>query len=229
MKSFEIFTSFRPTCFIGLVELGYLNWRVFIVMHSAKLRVNSHVVWDLRESIGLEESRATCESVSVRSPLFPVTGLAVNIPIRTVAGDDRIQGFGAVMTFVAFPVPLAALGEHLLGGENDAAAAGTTLARRSLDYCGVDYGGARSRIAASQKIICINERVVFILSDWADCWTVRIMEKRLILSDHLLSILNQAFELHAEKMGNFWFSSILIFIFIFNFNFRFRISTVHSW
>jgi len=104
---------------------------------------------DLREPVGLEESRATCESVSVRSPLLSVTGLAVNIPVRPVTGDDRVQGFGAVAAFVALPVPLAALGEHLLGSEDDATTARTTLAGRGLDDRGVDHGGTRSRIAAS--------------------------------------------------------------------------------
>lgn len=91
----------------------------------------------------------------MRSPSLPVTGLAVNIPVRAVAGDDRVQGLGAVVALVALPVPLAALGEHLLGGEDDATAARTALARRGLDYRSVDYGGARSRIAASQRVTCI--------------------------------------------------------------------------
>lgn len=85
----------------------------------------------------------------MRSPLLSVTGLAVNIPVRAVTGDDRVQGLGAVVAFVALPVPLAALGEHLLGGEDDATATRTTLAGRGLDNRGVDYGGARSRIAVS--------------------------------------------------------------------------------
>jgi len=84
----------------------------------------------------------------VRSPLLPVTGLAVNIPVRAVAGDDRVQGLGTVAALVAFPMPLAALGEHLLGGEDDATAAGTALAGWGLDYRSVDYGGTRSRITA---------------------------------------------------------------------------------
>lgn len=102
---------------------------------------------DSRESVGLEESRATRESVSVRSPFLPVAGLAVDVPVRAVAGDDRVQGLGAVMALVALPVPLTALGQYLLGGEDDAAAARATLAWWSLDHGGVDHGGAWSCIA----------------------------------------------------------------------------------
>lgn len=86
----------------------------------------------------------------MRSPLLPIAGLAVDVPVRAVAGDDRVQGLGAVAAFVALPVPLAALGEHLLRGEDDAAAARATLAGRGLDRSGVDHGGAWSCIAVSQ-------------------------------------------------------------------------------
>lgn len=93
----------------------------------------------------------------MRSPLLAVTGLAVNVPVRAVAGDDRVQGLGAVATLVALSVPLAALSEHLLGGEDDATAAGAALARGGLDYRRVNHGGARSRIAAffSQRVIIL--------------------------------------------------------------------------
>lgn len=87
----------------------------------------------------------------MRSPLLPVARLAVDVPVRTVAGDDRVQGLGAVMTLVALPVPLTTLGEHLLSGEDDTTAARAPLAGRGLDYCGVDHGGAWSCIAASRR------------------------------------------------------------------------------
>lgn len=89
----------------------------------------------------------------MRPPFLPVAGLAVDVPVRAVAGDDRVQGLGAVVTLVALSVPLTAPGEHLLGGEDDAAAARAALARWSLDRGGVDHGGAWSCIAVSCKSI----------------------------------------------------------------------------
>lgn len=86
----------------------------------------------------------------MRSPLLPVAGLAVDVPVRAVAGDNRVQGLGAVVALVALPVPLAALGEHLLGGEHYAAASRTALTRRRFDRRGVDHGGARGRVAAAR-------------------------------------------------------------------------------
>jgi len=147
--------------------VSYVN-RIFI-------KILLDLELDLREPVGLEESRAACESVSVRSPLLPVTGLAVDVPIRSVTGDDRVQSLGAVAALEALPVPLAALGEHLFSCEDHAATAGAALARRGLDYRGVDHGGAGSRIAVSQRIV----RVIAARSRSADRRVVQIGEKRL--------------------------------------------------
>lgn len=120
----------------------------------------------------------------MRSPLLAVAGLAVDVPVGPVARDDRVQGLGAVAALVALPVPLAALGEHLLGCEDHAATAGTALAGRGLDYRGVDHGGAGGRIAASSKddIIAMDYRVGGgALSHSVDHRTVQIGKERIIL------------------------------------------------
>lgn len=99
-----------------------------------------------RESISLEESRAAGKTVAVGSPLLAVAGLAVDVPVRAVAGYDRVEGLGAVPALEALPVPLAALGQHLLRGEDDPAAAGAALARRCLDRGSVDDRGVGRRV-----------------------------------------------------------------------------------
>lgn len=165
----------------------YINRVVFIVTRVRRKNIKSQTLGighDLREPVGLEESRTTCESVSVRSPLLSVTGLAVNVPVRAIAGDDRVQGLGAVMTLVALPVPLAALGKHLLGGEDDSTATGAALARGSLDFRGVDHGGAGSRIAAfSQRVA----RVIILV--WRSYVSNRIDQEKAIDSFVQLSLL----------------------------------------
>lgn len=75
------------------------------------------------------------------SPSLAVAGLAVDVLVRPVAGNYRVEGLGAVVTLEALPVPLATLGQHLLGGEHHAAAARTTLARGRLDAGRVHDGG----------------------------------------------------------------------------------------
>ena len=87
----------------------------------------------------------------MRSPLLSVASLAVDVFVGPVAGDDRVESFAAVATLVAFPVPFAALREHLFSSEHHATATWTTFARRGLDYGGVDHGRTRSSIATSRK------------------------------------------------------------------------------
>lgn len=86
----------------------------------------------------------------MRSPFLSIAGLAVDVPVRAVAGDDGVQGLGAVVALETLPVPLTTPGEHLLGGEDDTAATWATLAGRSFDRGSVDHGGAWSCIAVSQ-------------------------------------------------------------------------------
>lgn len=88
----------------------------------------------------------------MRSPFFPVASLAIDVFVGPVTGDDRVEGFGAIATLVAFPVPFATLCQHLLGGEHDATATWTTLARWGLDHGGVNHGRARGSIATLKKL-----------------------------------------------------------------------------
>lgn len=153
---------------------------------------------DLRESVGLEESRATCESVSVRSPLLPVARLTVYVPVRAVAGNNRVQGLGAVTALVALSVPFTTLGEHLLSGKDNATAAGATLAGRGLDYCGVDHGGARSRIAASQRIARVISDIVFVRLIKPIVEPCELGGKAIDLSDHYLISSGQLDRIQSE-------------------------------
>lgn len=64
----------------------------------------------------------------MRSPLFAVAGLAVNILVRTVARDDRVQSLGAVFALEALAMPCRAFSEHLFSCKYYATATWTTLA-----------------------------------------------------------------------------------------------------
>lgn len=83
----------------------------------------------------------------MRAPLFTVACLTVNIPVRTVAGDDRVERFGAVLTFEAFTMPWTTFGENLFGGEDHTTATGTSLTGRCLYAGRIDDGGPGSCIA----------------------------------------------------------------------------------
>lgn len=69
----------------------------------------------------------------MRSPVLAVAGLAVDVVIRTVASDDRVQCLGAVMALVALAMPLTTLGQDHFSSEDYAAAAWTTVSGCSLD------------------------------------------------------------------------------------------------
>lgn len=91
----------------------------------------------------------------MRSPFLSVAGFTVDVFVGPVACDDRVERFAAVVTLVALSVPFAALREHLLGGEHDAAATWTTFAGRGFDYGGVDHGCTRSGLAKNSEIFRI--------------------------------------------------------------------------
>lgn len=71
-----------------------------------------------------------------------------------------------------------------------------------LSRCRLRWCEEPHRCAAKDRSY-VNASFVFVLGDWADCWTVGITEKRSILSDHLPGILDQTFQFHAKKMGGF--------------------------
>lgn len=61
------------------------------------------------------------------SPVLAVAGLAVDIIIRTIASDDRVQRLGAVMALVALAMPFTTLREDHFGSEDYTTAAWTTV------------------------------------------------------------------------------------------------------
>lgn len=97
-----------------------------------------------RQTVRLQESRATSESVSVGSPPLAVARSAVNILVRTIASDDRVKLPGAVVALVALPVPLTSLGQHLFRSKDHATATGAALAWLGLDDRRIDHRGLRS-------------------------------------------------------------------------------------
>lgn len=77
----------------------------------------------------------------MRTPLLAVASLAVDVLVRAITSDDRVQGLVAVFALEALAMPLATLGQNLLGSEHYTTAAGATLARGSLDLGSVDDSG----------------------------------------------------------------------------------------
>lgn len=102
---------------------------------------------NLRQPVSLKEARATSKPVAMWSPFLAVAGLAVDFAVGTVAGNDRVQSFGAVAALEALAMPLAALGQHLLSSEHHATATRAALARRRHDRSGVDQRCLWSLIA----------------------------------------------------------------------------------
>lgn len=94
----------------------------------------------LGQTIGLQETRAAGKAITMWSPLLAIASVAIDIAIGTIAGIDRIQCLLAVSAIVALLVPLASLGELLLGGKDSATATGTTLARTRPNLIHIDGG-----------------------------------------------------------------------------------------
>lgn len=101
--------------------------------NKSNYSINSH----LRQTVGLQEAGAARKAVAVRAPVLAVARLAVHVLVGPIARDNRVQRLCAVFALVALAMPLASLGQHLLGGVHDAAAARTTLAGWRLDLARV--------------------------------------------------------------------------------------------
>lgn len=86
----------------------------------------------------------------MRTPLFAVTGAAVDLLVGTVAGNDGVKCLGAIPAFETFAVPFAAFGEHHFSSKHNASATGTPLAWSSLDLA--DIYGCRSRGVVTLKM-----------------------------------------------------------------------------
>jgi hypothetical protein len=89
----------------------------------------------------------------VGAPLFAVAGLTIDIAVGSVASDDGVKGLGAVLALETFTMPRSSLGEDLFGGEDYAAATGTTLAGWSLDARGVDNRGLGGGVTKSPSTV----------------------------------------------------------------------------
>jgi len=86
--------------------------------------------------------------------VLAVAGLAVDLLVGAVAGQDRVERTLALAAAEALLVPHAALGELLLGGVHHAAAAGTPLTLGRLDGRGVrveERTQLRNLILAARK------------------------------------------------------------------------------
>lgn len=94
----------------------------------------------------MKEAGAAGESVTVWSPFLSVAGLAVDVAIGTVAGDNRVEGLGAVAAFKALAMPFATFGQDLFCGEHNTAATRATFAWWGLDGSSIDYRCLRSLI-----------------------------------------------------------------------------------
>lgn len=116
------------------------------------------VVWTvggdlfLSQAVSLKETRAAGESVTMGSPLLAVAGLAVHVVVRAVAGDDRIEGLGAVAAFEALAMPFATLGQDLFRGVYHATATWATLTGCGLDDGGIDYRCPRGLVPVGVRV-----------------------------------------------------------------------------
>lgn len=99
-----------------------------------------------RQAVGLQETGTARKTVTVRTPILAVARFAVDILVGTIAGDYRVQRLGAIVTLEAFAMPFATLGQHLLGGKDDAAATRTTLTGRCLNLGRIDDARLRSEV-----------------------------------------------------------------------------------
>lgn len=73
-------------------------------------------------NIRLKKSGATGESIAVRSPSLAVARLAVDILIRPITGDNRVQCLCAVIALVTLAMPITSLRKHELSGKYHTAA-----------------------------------------------------------------------------------------------------------
>lgn len=84
-----------------------------------------------------EEGGGVAVAEALGAVVLAVAGLAVDLLVGAVAGQDRVQRAAALAAAEALLVPHGALGELLLGGVDHAAATGASLAGRGLDGRGV--------------------------------------------------------------------------------------------
>lgn len=109
---------------------------------------------------GGEKGGGVAVAEALGAVVLAVAGLAVDLLVGAVAGQDRVQRAFALGAAEALLVPHGALGELLLGGVHHAAAAGAALALGSLDGRGVRVvEGTQLRnlvLTASEKYTQVN-------------------------------------------------------------------------
>lgn len=106
----------------------------------------------LSQAVCLEETGTTSKTIAVGSPFLAVTSLAVDVVVRSVASDDRVQSLGAIATFEALAMPLATLSEDLLSSKHNTAAPRATLAGWGFDRSGINHRGLRCLITIGVRV-----------------------------------------------------------------------------
>lgn len=82
---------------------------------------------------GGDQGGGVAVTESLGSEKLAVAGSAVDLTVRAIAGQHRVKWTMAFSAVKALLVPHRSLGELLLSSKYHASAAGTSLARRSLD------------------------------------------------------------------------------------------------
>lgn len=108
---------------------------------------------NLRQSVGLQESRTASKTISMWTKLLSVAGLAVNITIRTIASNNWVQGLVAIMTLETLAMPLSSFSKDFFSSEYNSATTRTTFSWWSFDDCGINYRCLRRSIAKEVTIL----------------------------------------------------------------------------
>lgn len=74
------------------------------------------------------------------SPTFAIARPAVDVLIRTITGDYRVQILRAIVALVTIAVPLATLGQHQFGSKHHSTATWAARTLLSLDLGRVHNG-----------------------------------------------------------------------------------------
>lgn len=84
----------------------------------------------------------------MRSPLFAVASLAVDVTVWTVASDDRIEGLVAIVALEALAMPWATFSQNFFSCEDD-----TSATRAAFTWCGLNAGGVNDRDLGSLSTV----------------------------------------------------------------------------
>lgn len=104
--------------------------KVYLLLLEIEKRKKKRKV---RDRVAHEEGSAGTKTVAFRTKFLGVAKLAVNIPIRSIASEDRVQDSVTFEAVEASFVPNGAAGQHLLRSEDSSTAAGATVPVSRLD------------------------------------------------------------------------------------------------